>query len=372
MRLCWGRPCPLPEVSIYMSSYNHARYLPRSIDSVLSQTFSDFELFILDDASTDGSWEIIQAYTDPRIRALRNQVNRNDKAVMRQVIAEAAGEYFAVHHSDNIWEPGKLQAQVEFLEAQPQVGAVFTNALVVDENDREITDATNWFTYIFDQPNRSREEWLNFFFHHGNALCHPSMLIRRQCYADCGSYRDGLGQIPDLDMWVRLALKYSIHVMPEKLVHYRVPSDGNFITNLGTETSNRFHFEWLQVLQNYRQIPDWEELLRVFPAALPYGREEGCEVDYVLARLALESDDPVKQLFGLNTLFEALNDPAKAARIASLYGFTHKDFLGLTARCDLFGFELMQRYHALKSSRSYRTATLLRRVRHRLVPPGRR
>jgi glycosyltransferase involved in cell wall biosynthesis len=363
----------LPKVTIYMSSYDHARYLPRSIDSVLNQTFSDFELFIMDDASSDNSWEIIQSYTDPRIRPLRNQVNRNDKAVMRQIIEErAAGEYFAVHHSDNIWQPGKLQAQVEFMETHPQVGAVFTNALVVDENDREITDANNWYTHIFDQPNRSREEWLNFFFHHGNALCHPSILIRRQCYADCGSYRDGLGQIPDLDMWVRLALKYSIHVLPEKLVHYRVPSDGNFISNFSTDASNRLHFEWLQVLQNYRQIPDWEELLKVFPAVLPYYREEGCEVEYVLARLALESDDPVKQLFGLNILFEALNDPAKAARIASLYGFSHKDFLGLTARFDLFGFELMQRYHALKSSRSYRTATLLRRVRHRLLPPGRR
>lgn len=363
----------MPKVSIYLSSYNHARYVARSIDSVLNQTFSDFELFILDDASTDGSWELIQGYTDPRIHSLRNPVNRNDKAVMRQIIVQsAAGEYFAVHHSDNIWQPGKLQAQVDFLEAHPQVGAVFTKALVVDENDLEINDEKNWFAHIFDQPNRSREEWLNFFFYHGNALCHPSVLIRQQCYADCGSYRDGLGHIPDLDMWVRLALKYSIHVMPEKLVHYRVPSDGNFISNLGTDTSNRFHFEWLQVLQNYRQIPDWEGLLSVFPAVLPYYRQEGCVVDCVLARLAFESDDPVKQLFGLTTLFEALNNPAKAARIAGLYGFGHKDFLGLSARHDLFGYELMQRYHALKSSRSYRTATLLRRVRHRLLPSGRR
>ncbi|MGB7962187.1 MAG: glycosyltransferase family 2 protein, partial [Propionicimonas sp.] len=157
-----------------MSSYEHERYLRRSIDSVLNQAFSDFELFILDDASTDSSWEIIQTYTDPRIHPLRNPVNRNDKVVMRQVIAESAsGEYFAVHHSDNTWQPGKLQAQVDFLETHPQTGAVFTNALAIDENDREITDEKNWFTYIFDQPNRSREEWLNFFFYHGNALCHP-------------------------------------------------------------------------------------------------------------------------------------------------------------------------------------------------------
>ena len=176
----------MTRVSIYMASYNHARYLREAIDSVLRQTFTDFELFIVDDASTDGSWEIIQGCSDPRIRALRNPVNRNDKQEMNRVIRDlAAGELIAVHHSDNVWEPDKLQRQVELLDVHPEVGAVFTNAQVIDEHGAPLRNQAHFYFSIFAQPNRSRHQWLRRFFYQGNALCHPSVLIRRCCYDEC-------------------------------------------------------------------------------------------------------------------------------------------------------------------------------------------
>lgn len=356
----------MPRVSIFMSSYNHAQYLPESIDGVLAQTFADFELFIVDDASTDGSWEIIQGYRDPRIEALRNPVNRNDKVMMNRVIGEMVqGEYIAVHHSDNAWEPSKLAAQVAYLDAHPETGAVFTRAAVIDEHGEPLRDRTNYYDSVFDQSNRTHHEWLQHFFYSGNALCHPSVLIRKECYGTCGLYRLGLGQIPDLDMWVRLCQRYEIHILPEKLTRYRVPTRGGFTSAVIPVSVVRYHYELLHVLEHYRAL-NWDDLTRVFPQAEAYFHPEGCVVDYVLARLALETGNPTKQLFGLNVLFEALNDPVKAECIASLYGFSPKDFLALTAHADVFGDKSRQELKAILDSPEGRAANLLRRSRRRI------
>lgn len=378
----------MSRVSIFMSSYNYGRYLKSSIDSVLAQTFLDFELFILDDASTDNSWEIIQAQTDPRIRAMRNTENRNDKLEMNRIIAEmTSGEYIAVHHSDNLWEPDKLKRQVDFLDAHPGIGAVFTNALVIRDSGEPLRDETHFHYRIFDQPNRSRFEWLNYFFYHGNALCHPSVLIRRKCYQNCGYYRNGLMQIPDLDLWVRLCMKYEIHVLPEKLVRYRIQENENFTSGNRPDTRIRSAYEFLQVLEHYRAIPSWQDLQQIFPRAGEYSAEGANDTLFVLGRLAAEtSENMVARLFGLNLVFEALIDPARARVIERLYHFTHKNFAELTARYDVFSSESIHALNAclaerdarlnvleremleIKRSRTWKIALFLRRARQVFIP----
>jgi len=163
------------KVSVILTSYNHEKYLREAIESVLNQSFSDFELIIWDDASTDSSWEIINSYTDNRIRGFRNETN--SRGTINKSLLKARGEYIAIHHSDDIWEPSKLEKQVAFLDANPETGAVFTQALIIDENGDLFKDESHFYYKIFEQPVRSRYEWLNFFFFNGNALCHPSVLV---------------------------------------------------------------------------------------------------------------------------------------------------------------------------------------------------
>ncbi len=115
-----------PKVSIHLSSYNHERFIRQSIESALNQTFDDFELVIKEDASTDSSWEIIQSYTDPRIKTYRNLVNREKG--FNSYFPEFRGKYIAIHHSDDVWELNKLEKQVEFLDTHPQIGAVFSHS----------------------------------------------------------------------------------------------------------------------------------------------------------------------------------------------------------------------------------------------------
>src|SRR5918996_735994 len=136
-------------VSVILTSYNHAKYLKEAIDSVLNQTFKDFELIIWDDASTDDSWQIITNYSDIRIKSFRNEMQRRGVWGLNKAIQEiASGEYIAVHHSDDMWEPQKLEKQVAFLDEHPEIGAVFSQAFIINENNKLLKNSTHAYYKI--------------------------------------------------------------------------------------------------------------------------------------------------------------------------------------------------------------------------------
>jgi GT2 family glycosyltransferase len=351
----------------------------------------DFELIIWDDASTDDSWEIIQSYADPRIRAFRNETNRYAVYGLNKAISEEArGKYIAIHHSDDAWEPNKLEEQVGFLDTHPEIGAVFTNAMIVAEKGEPFEDKSNYISSVFDQPNRSRHEWLNYFFYHGNALCHPSILIRKICYQECGLYRQGLVQISDFDMWVRLCLKYEIHVMPKKLVRFRIRDDKANNSSTRTDNNIRNQFEFIPVLDHYCHISNYIEMVKIFPTAQKYYRSEGFDAQFVLAMIALETK-PYKftELFGLRLLFDELNNPSKARKIKKLYNFDINNFKELSGTHDIFSFfinaqlaetqaelawkdltvqALAAQVAEINRSKAWRIALLFRRIRVLLAP----
>lgn len=331
------------KISIILISYNHEKYLRETIDSVLGQTYSNFEFIIWDDASTDKSWEIVNSYTDSRIKAFRNKINTGSGNINRAITQKISGDYIAIHHSDDIWEPKKLEKQIAILDKNPDIGAVFTWATIIAENGDLFKDKDHFYYKVFEQPNRTRYEWLNYFFYKGNALCHPSVLVRKKAYDNCGLYRDGLNQIDDFDMWVRLALDHEIYVIPEKLVRFRVHQNEANSSGDRPDSRIRGQFEYLQLLDNYKKISSFRELKKVFPEAKKYEREENEDLGFVLGMTALDTGiQAFTELFGLTLLFEALNNPVRAKKIKELYNFTHLDFIELTAKHDVFSVEVIR------------------------------
>ncbi|MDG0980793.1 MAG: glycosyltransferase [Halieaceae bacterium] len=328
----------MPKVSVILTSFNHEKYIREAIESVLYQTYTDFELIIWDDASSDSSWDIINSYSDLRIKTFRNDEARRGIYGINKAITEiASGEYIAIHHSDDVWEVTKLEKQVEFLNSHPEFGAVFTNVLAIGEDGLQHQDKSNYYANIFEQPNRTRHEWLNYFFYYGNALCHPSVLIRKQCYIDCGLYRYGMAQVGDFDMWIRLCLKYEIYVLPEKLVYFRARNNEANTSGNRPEVGIRVSIEYHNILKSYLLIDSFEEMLAIFPEAKEYYRKDGFEPKFVLAMIATEKNMPnwIK-LFGMELLFDLIDDSTKAKKIKSLYGFDYLALVALTAKYDVF------------------------------------
>ena len=328
----------VPKVSVILTSFNHEKYLKEAINSVLNQTFTDFELIIWDDASRDESWHLINQYSDERIKPFRNNIQKRGIYGINKGISEiASGKYIAIHHSDDIWEQEKLQRQVDFLDAHDETGAVFTRAIAIGNDGSKLTDDTNFYFNIFNQPNRNRYEWLRFFFNHGNALCHPSVLIRKECYKKCGLYRNGLAQLGDFDMWIRLCLQYEIHVLQEMLVRFRVHDNEANASGNRPEVRTRVNYERYKALEQYKKIKIFDDIVKIFPYVKKYYREEETDIEFVLAMIAIEENSfPSSLFFGLELLFEAISDPVRVERIKRLYDFDYKSFIALTGNNNVF------------------------------------
>ena len=211
-----------PLVSVVMGTYNHAPFVAESINSVLAQDFTDFEFLISDDGSEDRTAEIVAAQTDSRIRFQSNIRNRGAALVLNELVGKARGRYIAVINSDDAWLPNKLSEQVKILENNANIGAVFGRVVFFDKDGRTIPKSELRFGETFDKANRSRGEWLHYFFFHGNCLCHPTVLIRRELYDKAGLYDNRLRQLPDLDMWIRVVKHADIFISSSDMIRFRI------------------------------------------------------------------------------------------------------------------------------------------------------
>lgn len=207
----------MPKVSVMFMSYNHAPYIIEAMNSVLQQTYTDFEVVLSDDCSTDNTKEVLSSVTDARVKL--HFFEKNQGATINNLYLKdnCSGEYLALINSDDVWAPEHLQKSVEYLDAHPECGVVFSWADLIDENSKVIDPCCE----VFRQPNRTQGEWAKWLFTKGNCLCHPSMVIRRTVYEQAGFYKIGFRQLPDFNMWTRAINYCNFHVIPEILVHHR-------------------------------------------------------------------------------------------------------------------------------------------------------
>lgn len=325
----------MPKVSVLIPSYNHEKYVKEAITSVINQTFEDLEIIIVDDGSTDGTVAEIKKLNDPRIRLFCHDTNCGATVAMRKLLDEAKGDYFAVLSSDDVFMEGKIEKQVKFLEENDKIAAVFSYAQIIDDDGHNFTDENNFYFKIFEQPNRTRFEWLNYFFYNGNCLCHPSILIRRECYENVGYYDERLAQIPDLDFWIRICMKYEIYIIPEKLIKFRVRNEEANISGNRPETKRRASVEFFQVLKNYLAIGSVEEFIKIFPH-LDKKYLEPELIPFALAMLALKVEIPAYKFFALNTLFDLLKNDTVAKKISKVYGFNYSDLIKYNGMYDFY------------------------------------
>ncbi|MGB3904935.1 MAG: glycosyltransferase [Anaerolineae bacterium] len=206
----------MPKVSVVMTVYNGQRFLREAIDSILNQTYADFELLVIDDGSIDSTPDILNGYDDPRLRAVIQEHMGRVKSLNRGV-ATACGEYVAIMDADDISLPERLEKQVRWLEVHPGTALLGTGTVVVDENGRAIGQ--------FDTPRGSlaiEEALLK------GVMCpaHPSAMYRKTCFETVGGYREWFEQAMDYDLWLRLTERYDVDSLPEILCHYRLNLGG--------------------------------------------------------------------------------------------------------------------------------------------------
>lgn len=195
-----------------MPVYNAGGHLCESVDSLLTQTFRDFELLIIDDASTDDSWEQIGAFSDPRIQALRNTKNIGLPATLNAGLRLARGEFIARQDQDDTSQPDRLQAQVDYFDAHPEVAILGTDAILINDDGKY---CGRWRT-----PGDAALVRMALCF--DNCLPHSSVMMRASIVRDrFGGYRE-VHACEDYDLWSRVAAEHPVRTLRRPLVHYRL------------------------------------------------------------------------------------------------------------------------------------------------------
>ena len=321
----------MPRVSVFMPSYNHAPYVAAAIRSIQAQSFQNFEIVVTDDGSTDGTPDVIADLREPRLRLHRFAANRGAVCATNDAIRRCTGEYLALLNSDDVFLPHKLERQVAFLDANPGVGAVFGFSQPIDGAGVPLDRNASMNRSVFEVENRSQAQWLRQFFFNGNCLCHPSIMIRRECYDTVGLYDARFSILPDFQMWMRLVAAWPIHVLQEPLIGFReLPNGGNASAISTFEKYLRCAWEDVHVRRCYLDLTP-ETFAEVFaPEIGALGLSAGCNRTLALGRICVASAIPNLNRLGLELLFEAL--PADPGEDSG----AHADYLRLIETTDVY------------------------------------
>lgn len=217
----------VPKVTVLMSVYNGEKYLREAIDSILHQTYTNFEFLIIDDASTDTTPEILHQYSDPRIRLVKNENNLGLTKSLNKGLALANGEYIARMDADDICMPERFEKQLNYFDRNPETDVLGTGFKIFNAND-ECT-GEKFFPEKVTTSDFSQE----------NQLIHGSVMVKKSVIIDVGGYNEYFQYVQDYELWLRVSKKYQIRNIPAIL--YKLRYHGDNIAFTKKEKSAQYH-----------------------------------------------------------------------------------------------------------------------------------
>lgn len=238
-----------PLVTVLMPVYNAEKYLREAIDSILNQTFTEYEFLIIDDGSSDSSISIIESYSDPRIRFVRNEKNMGISATLNKGIEMASAELIARMDADDISYPQRLQKQYDYFQTNADCVLLSAWAKVITERNN----------HVRTEKYRSRLHYYNLTFECW--MYHPTVMYTRTAVMDVGMY--SIPYAEDFELFWQLSRKYKIACLEEVLIDYRITDqslhqvtkkkeydetmDWQLIRNIHYFTGEHFEISWEEV-----------------------------------------------------------------------------------------------------------------------------
>ena len=204
-----------PTVSVIIPTYNRAHLIGRAIQSVLNQTYQDFEVIVVDDGSTDNTEEVIKEYQeqDRRIRYIRHEKNKGGSAARNTGIKLAKGKYIGLLDDDDEWLPEKLEKQMrKFQNSSEKVGVIYSGFFYISEKSGKIVSEII--------PHLRGKVYANLL--KGCILGSPTPLIKKRCFQKAGFFDETLPSCQDWDMWIRLSKYYDFDFVPDILAKHHV------------------------------------------------------------------------------------------------------------------------------------------------------
>lgn len=345
-------------VSVLLVNYNHEDTLAETIQSVLDQTYKNIQFIIVDDGSTDKSCEIIQGFKDQRIELYRKKENEHICVATNYGFTKVRGNYLARIDSDDLWYPDKLEKQLQFMQKTPDCSVCFTWCDLIDENGNNINDLEPELLKLYDSKTLEQAQWLRRFYFQGNCLAHPAVLMKTEVMQNTGKFTLAYRQLHDFDYWVRVARKYRIYVIQERLIAVRRFTGGeqkNKNASASSEINDtRVFNEFLDIRAHFfDNMPD-ELLVSAFQNDFrcedSVTKEElDCEKAFLLC-IPYKGWDVISPA-GIKRLALLMEDEKKKRILKEKYFFTTKELYLLTGEHLFVDPILKSRYHMVEEYR---------------------
>ncbi len=321
-----------PKIVIYMPCYNHEKYVGAAIDSIIAQTYDNWELHIVNDGSTDKTGEIISTYKDQRIHFYNFE--KNTKFVgasnfLQDICREVDADYISVLASDDMWEKDKLERQVEILCKFPEYKACLTwDKLIFSASKKGIYENQTTYSHV---KNRNRYEWLNHLFWYDNCFNSCSMLVDKYVFYELDRVNINYMQLGDYRLWMKLVEKYPLYLIEKELTYYR-RHDTN-LSEPSTEVVIRCTNEEYQIYKEIMIPMDKNVFRRTFYMHLPY---VNCDSEEALLAekfiLLVNSHKITQQQVAMDIYFAHCNNKKFISILENDYYFVAQDFFELTGK----------------------------------------
>lgn len=264
------------KVSVIIPTYNYASFLGEAVQSVLDQTYTDFEIVIIDDGSTDNTRDVVGNFQDSRIRYIY-QENRGLSAAENAGIKASRGRYIALLGADDIWLPQNLEPKVKLLDTRPEIALVCSDAYYFDSDTGYILGKL-WREkpfYDWCDPQRAVKYPLKELLYRGCFIQPMTALVRREAFDEVGLFDESLKTFDDWDMFARIVRRYPIDVVDSPLVKIRRHGD-----NMSTSDEKMYPGEYIvlrKALRTYSLSGEEIKLVKnrqklLAPNLLRYGR----------------------------------------------------------------------------------------------------
>ena len=243
----------IPSVSVIIPVYNQHAYVEQAINSVLNQSYSNYELIIIDDASTDKSLEIIRQYSDyPKISIHTNKTNQECVKTFNKGISLAKGQYFSILASDDTWEPTFLEKCLIELNKNPKAAFCYTRVNIMNSSGKKkprIKDRIKHNDNYFGNEFENIVRWLN-------PIPHHATVVRKKMVEEIGVYDENLITTHDWDLWLRLSKKFPAVFINEYLANYRVHDSNITLKRSSSGIKEKFIITILDKLFNDPELSE--------------------------------------------------------------------------------------------------------------------
>lgn len=313
----------MTKISILTPCYNHEKYILQFLEGIKAQTFTDFEVIIVDDYSTDNTVKIIEQFNDNRIKLIKHEYNKGLNSAINTAFKHSDSPLCILLASDDILKPYTLEYIVKEFEKNPTINVIYGNLTATDKNGKSLHKTI--------KPKlKNKFEILKKIFYSSNPLLSPAMSFRKTAFEKIYPLEPSIINHQDTLMHVKLLLNNEILVIDKELANYRLPNADSGISIRSNATNNRENLEINSILNIFLNIKDTDLLLKIFGKDIEkYGKPTIEVIPYFLARLALDSNENTRKIWGYYTLTNFLAIQENFNLIHKLYEFNYKSFLDL-------------------------------------------